>query len=246
MMRGLLYKEFAVNRFNLLYLFASIMTMSFLLLFVLLDDEPGGLGETEQFLGLFGAFTYLIDFYMLNMFTTNFIQADEQKNPAYFSVTTPEGVNGVVWTKYVFVLLTAVFLMIWCFFLDSVISSLSGLAVNAMMLYSILFYLHLFFSAVDLPFMFRFGAKAGSTYKGVMFIAALLGVVVYALFGDLTIFGSIDTFYDALFGFLSGESIPDGFWMVLGLFPFVSIGMYYASYKLSCKLYLKGVETYAK
>lgn len=243
-MRGLLYKELSLNKFNLVSFFCSVILLSFLLFFAAADEDGQSAGEA--FIGLFAIFTYFIDFYILNMFTTNFIQADEQKNTAYFSVTTPEGVSGVVWSKYVLVLLSAVLLVVWCFVLDTIIPTFFGIALGAQILYVILFYLHLFLSAIDMPFMFRFGAKAGSTYKAVLSLLVLLGVIIYGLFGDLSMFGSIDAFYDALFEFLSGESIPDGFWLVLGAFPFVSIGAYYLSYKISCKLYLKGVETYAK
>lgn len=245
-MRGLLYKEFALNRVNLLcFLMAAVATIAGVF-FPFMSVEKTDTALVGKFMEMMAAFMYIIDFFVLNVFNVNFLQADEQKTPAYFFVSTPESVKGVIWAKYVFILLVAVFMMIWCFLLEDIVTTVTGIALNAKILYGMLFYMHLFFSAFDLPFMLRFGAKAGSVIKGVLFAAIVLGGIIYALFGDLSMFGSMDTFYEAMGGFISGEKIPDSFWLLIGLLPFVSIGAYFGSYKLSCKLYLKGVETYAK
>ncbi len=68
------------------------------------------------------------------------------------------------------------------------------------------FYIQLLTVSIEIPFVVDFGSKVGSMIKALTFILVILVVVVYALFGDLSIFGSIDSFYDWLFNLISGNS----------------------------------------
>ncbi|MDE7093708.1 MAG: hypothetical protein K2O52_02230, partial [Oscillospiraceae bacterium] len=70
--------------------------------------------------------------------------------------------------------------------------------------------------------------------------------IIYALFGDLSIFGSVDNFYEKIINFIDGKNTPEILLLVIGIFMHVAVLFYYLSYKISCKYYLKGVECYDK
>lgn len=241
-MQGLLYKEFVQNKQNLCYLFISILGIS------ALSFMPSGEDAEipKEAYALIGMFAYVIDFLLLNAFQPNFFQIDETKKWSYFSVSTPKGVKGVVWAKYVFVFMITGIVLIICYVADNLFTMVTGTETSVMLLYMICFFVHIFLSAIDIPFMLRFGTKAGILYRGILFLLVLFALITYALFGDLSIFGSIDNFYDKIINLMDGSEIPEGVWLGLAIFMHGSVLLYYFSYQISCKYYLKGVECYEK
>jgi hypothetical protein len=137
--------------------------------------------------------------------------------------------------------------MIWCYILDIIISAAYGITGGTgLVVGMILFYVQLFLNSLEFPFMVRFGSRAGSVYKTAVFFVFIFILLVYALFGDLSVFGSIDKVYELIFGMLSGEAFGGGTLLVLSLCPFIAALCYYFSCKFSCKLYLKGAENFDK
>ena len=69
------------------------------------------------------------------------------------------------------------------------------------------------------------------------------GILLYALFGDISFFFSLNedyTLLDVIKEYLSSEKVV----FALSLIPYISVAMYYFSYRISLALYRKGVETY--
>ena len=58
--------------------------------------------------------------------------------------------------------------------------------------------------------------------------------------------GEMDSLIDRFFDILSGKRESKVLTLISAVTPFVTIILYAASYKISCKLYRKGVESYAK
>ena len=77
-------------------------------------------------------------------------------------------------------------------------------------------------------------------------ILLLFAGMVYLLFGDLSIFGEPKKIAESLIKIINGEGVPDALLIIMGIFPYFSIVMFYLSYKLSCRLYIKGVESFEK
>ena len=93
---------------------------------------------------------------------------------------------------------------------------------------------------------------AGTALKTVLIIALILAVVIggfiYALFGPLPE-GEGGDFFISLYDWWTEFSFGKGaMWLYFGIavFLWITIIGYYLSYRLSCKLYLKGVELYDK
>ena len=100
---------------------------------------------------------------------------------------------------------------------------------------------------IDIPFIIRFGKKRGESVKIMVIGGLFIGAIVYALFGPLP--GEDGEFfirvYDWWETFKAGAAQDWIYWLLAG-FLWLTIFGYYFSYKLSCKLYMKGVEQYDK
>jgi hypothetical protein len=72
---------------------------------------------------------------------------------------------------------------------------------------------------------------------GAIFLAAFAAVIIY------TLYGSTDTFFGKLEKLINSQNST----LMLSfnaLFPYTACILYLLSYKISCKLYLKGAETH--
>lgn len=247
-MTGLLYKEFLQNKQQLFWLGLTAALMACMpIMMVFSPESKDSFGSALSGLSTIGYFC--IVFYIANAFQINYISSDESKRWSSFVISSPKLGTGLVYTKYVFIFLMTMLVLIWCFFFQQIIATITGTATSVYLVIYLLFFGNLLLSAIELPFIFRFGSALGEKIKAGIFIGVIFLVIVYLLFGDLSIFGSADEFYAKCFQFIeqirNGE-LPDGIYLFLGLFPIVSFGAYIGSYFLSCKWYLKGVAHYEK
>ena len=119
--------------------------------------------------------------------------------------------------------------------IPNTISGLTGITVTG-------FYFIILYCALEFPFQFRYGSKNGVKYKVGLFLLLFYLGMIYLLFGP-----PIDSneIIDYLFKLARGEAQLPKWMQYAGVFlPYVAMGAYYISYKISCRVYLKGVEQY--
>lgn len=170
------------------------------------------------------------------------LKEDESRRWAYFITSTPM-LKKHIEAKYWFIMIislstvfiVSVFDAINCIFFDT--QSLQLLII-------ILFYLQIFMRAIEIPFLVRFGTNMGGYYKAGVLVLVLLIVGIYFLFGDLSHFGTMDDFYEWFFKAMNGG--VKALEIFYAIFPYIAVTAYYLSYKLSCRLYLKGAENFEK
>ena len=187
-------------------------------------------------------------FFLTGAMQSVLFESDERKKWAYFVASTPECVEGVLWRKYTAVFMLTGICLIYCFVVDAVFcifaEESSVISIAAMAVYA-----QIFLRAIEIPFWVRFGTKRGSMVKAAFVLVIIFAVILYALFGDLSIFGSSESLMDKIMGFvkkfLEGD-VSDWITLITGIFPIAAAALYYLSYKISCKLYLKGVEEFDK
>lgn len=170
------------------------------------------------------------------------IGLDEKKRWSGFVISGPLGYKQLILSKYLLAMA-----LCWIpvvvhalgevigMFIPNTVSGLTGITVTGF--YSIIIY-----CAFEFPFQFRYGSKHGVKYKtGLFFLLFYVGMI-YLLFGP-----PIDSneIIDHLFKLARGEVQLPKWMQYMGVFlPYVSMGAYYLSYKISCMVYLKGVEQY--
>lgn len=191
--------------------------------------------------------------YGMNMLFTYFIQGelhkgDEKRLPVYFAIASPAGVNGFVKSKYISTFLIPFAVMNICLLTDLTACAIADVstdevqATSFMGIYTSMFMLILLLNAIELPFMVRFGVKKGANLKAVIFVSLIAAAGIYFLFGDISMFGTMEDFMQFLIDLSNGKRGGTAMAAVSALAPLVTGTLYFLSYKLSCKLYLKGVE----
>ena len=258
-MRGLMYKELHTNR---VFILAAPGAVAGMMLFPFLAALLMKLtGQDEAFFeSLFadeGAemlmmFFALMGVYIAGMMESMVLQADERKKWTYFVASTPQGARGQVFYKYVIILLMSCLWLGAFFFMEGIYMSLrffvSGEQSSSMigLMVSVL-YIQLMMWAVEMPFAIRFGTEMGSKVRFFALGAVFFGIVVYLLFGPLpSNFGEL---MDKVFAFvmnLRDGNVPEWVILVQALFPYAAVGLYVLSYRISCRMYLKGAEQYDK
>lgn len=238
-MQGLLYKEFYENRRSL-KLFAAFAFYGF---FIMLSRVFFMFKVNEQLEVLTAFATPLVLMLMTGIINTTIFRYDEKKLWSGFVSSTPVAAKGQVKSKYLFALLLYMITLSACFIADTLNCALHG-AAPVFETVALVFWVQLIFSALEFPFVIRFGSKKGNNIRAVIVIALLFIVIVYALFGDISMFITEESFYDFATRLLKGEIGAMEMLWVNAVIPYVAITLYILSYKLSCKFYQKGAESF--
>ena len=244
-MWGLVYKDLIINKksFRALLLIAVFMEVYPLLAIWLTGTEEFDVSISSMLfsLGIMATFITLGESIQISTF-----KEDEQKKWAYYISSSPLTGVGQVQAKYWFILATTFGLNLFYIFLDGINALIFPEAPSLMILIFIATTMILFLRAIEIPFIVRYGAKYGLWVKTFLFFTIVFVGILYGLFGDLTIFGSSDNFWERFFEVMKGEGVPDGLMLFMGIFPLVTMVLFYGSYKLSSQFYLKGVESFEK
>ena len=251
-MTGLVYKELRQNwllmlavtiipalvAFPVCILFLKEMGMEF-------GDESGKMPimdiiKNEQSISVWISFLVLA-FMTAAMLLGVVFRGDDRKAFAMWTAASPDGVNGYIRIKYelimVMIMLTlfAIQLGDWTMMLICAAHDAEWFGLAQPMI--LLSYVQIIIQASEIPCTIRFGVKNGSIIKSiVLVILTLVFLIVYA-FNKEAIVPVFEGETEILNTFAN---------YAMALLPVISIVLYYLSYKLSCRLYMKGVEQYDK
>lgn len=236
-MTGLVYKEWKQNRWYILSMI--ICGAAPLLAFLLLKGEITGAAENKLRIG--GLIAGFLAAGALQMMV---LRGDDRKLWGYWVTATPEGYRGFIRVKYEMIFAMIVLFFTAVQFIDDLfcafaadrgmegIIPVSGIALP-------LVFLQILLRAIDIPFVLRFGSKKGSMIKliGIVGFTLLLSVLILANPGDIDV-----VLYDFVTSLVSGERASQ----LASALLVLMLAAYYISYRISCRLYLKGVEDYDK
>ena len=235
-MQGLLIKDLLANikAFRTFGLFAAIIGLFGIIVPFQENYDPTNL----SFIGVM--LPTMIFIGGGEAFSSTIFRRDESKRWAYYISSSPFGAKGQVDSKYLFLIaMTFVFSLV-CLIYDSIMVTVHKDYVSVAGMIYVLSVMQLFLRALDTPFILRWGYEKGVMVKTCILLALILVVIVYLLFGDLSIFDSFGDIWGDLAETLSD---PTAFMTkLLGIMGLVSIVSFYISYKISCKIYPKGVE----
>lgn len=251
-MNGLLYKNMRLNR--LYFILSAIVPMCTMSLFVIMNCATTNLQDGLELCadGLTQAFFLVCAVVCLALSHSNTIACDESKKWAHFIVSSPKGAKGQVLSRYTVIFLLSAITAASAIVTDLLIFTLIKLFTDAdpnmnIKIVAVLFFAMIFVDALELPFLFRFGSKRGAFVKMMMGLVLIIAVMIYLLFGPLP--EDMDGFMDAVMQFIDDFRhgiTPKAVKIFCRVFPFVSLGAFVISYFISCKFYLKGVESYDK
>lgn len=252
-MTGFIYKEFKQNQ-------AFIFLMTIIAVVVIFAPLPMEMSMEkmslqEAFAGLTGdgntirLFMLILGYVGAGALQGLTLRGNDRKLWAIFTASTPDGIDGFIRIKYEMIFAMIVLMAVSCWFFDQLLGAMvfdiTGKVLPTLSsMYMALSFIQIFLRAIEIPFIVRFGMKRGSVIKTIILIIITIilsflvllnpgGVVEKAVSIALNI-------YDTS---ISGTDI---LLLVLWSSPLFALGLYYLSYKISCKLYMKGVEQYDK
>ena len=167
---------------------------------------------------------------------------DEGKNCREYLLSLPISKKDYVAGKYVFLLLAYYTLLsvsnLWIYIymiygtgteVDAMVSSMSVLLPLLVCCCMVLV-------AIELPFYILWGRRKGKRIKETGMVVLFFAVIIYVLFGDLTILDKIN--FTSMFAYL--ERNMDAMIQLNVLIPATAFASYYLSYRISCHLMERG------
>ncbi len=243
-MYGLIIKDFYVNRkYSIIFAAAIVLLHALEFLAAMSGEDDGSNSFIFKLLGVMVVFS---SFYMIGMLQHGLFESDERKKWAYYVTSTEGGAAAQISAKYISVYLLCMGGVIICNTIGALAADLSGFSFDVMPLVLAAFFSQMLLRAIDIPFVVAFGTKRGNMVRGAVLVLGILAVVTYALYGDLSYFGnSMDTFWEKFFELFDMKDNPR-LMVVLLTAALAVMPLYYLSCRLSCRLYLKGVDGYDK
>lgn len=264
-MTGLLFKELRQHR---LILLAAVLIPVFVVFFPLLSLAAASNSYAHPFMeamnqlsgteGLTAGgmltrfFMTLVGMILLAVLTSTIFSADESKKWAYFTASHPKGYRGHLYMKYTVLFMVFGLYFVSLYYMDSLLQMLVFHVTGKDMLpfsevYMLLFFLQLVLNAWNIPFMIRFGVKNSAFARVIAILVLAFLVLVYLLFGPLP--GGMNGYINFMFGFV--EKLMKGeltgiISVIISAFPLAAVGLYLLSYRISCKLFMKGAADYVK
>ena len=246
-MIGLLYKEFKQNSFILLVTWCEsiFLVLLFLLFSFLTDNDDSDVSEYAVIIGFFWSSMF---FCFLGAAESSFMESSDKKKWAYFVKSTPETEKGEVGAKYLFVLMCTLGMLFWIQLRNGILADVIDIPYFADPLIYVAM-LQLFIKSLQFPMTMRFGGKMGSYVRSAVILVALVvfGIVAlyYKGFTLDGLYAKLMVFYDDIVGQAEGETVTKSHLMVYStanILACMSLVCYYISYRISCRMYLKGVE----
>lgn len=250
---GFLYKEL---RQNMKSICAVIMLPFFILIFltgclaiVSLNKEYGGDGWIVGTLtsDVMRLASIALGYLSVSGLLMSVFHGDDKKLWAYFTASVPMGVKKFLYTKYVLFFAMCGLYFVSSYVAETLVATVSWFAlgeeiVSFMSIAVIIFFALILQNSFSIPMLLRFGEKKGGIINIIVILCIAIAAILVLSFLPKEI---QDKVFAWLAGFITGE-YGDLTILLLGIFPGFSVGAYILSYKVSCKLFMKGVNEYDK
>lgn len=237
-MLGLLYKNFRIH-FSF-FLLIVIITLVCSAIAIIVSISVG----TEGMIGGNGVLLLFVLYYfafMLSSLTSNqLFEADENKTASAFAISLPQCGKGHIESKYWYILIQYFITLFITYLTDTVTFGILGGAFSAAMPLVIIFCWRLLLSAIEIPFVIRFGSQKGIAIKGMIITFVIILGILYIMFGDISWLIYSDDPLEALMDWINTGKIL----FPISLFPFISVAAYWLSCQISIKVFRKGAEGY--
>ena len=229
-MLGFFYKELFTMRFHLLF---SLLFSAFLMVtsqFISADNV------FEQLLGQ--GVTVILAFVISNAVYDQSFQGDEAGNYLDFAASAPSSVRGHLAAKYIFILAANTILLFICTAVEFIAKNFFSIKDSALSSTGIVILgICLIMSALNFPFVVRFGSGKGNTVALVLLLLVVFGIIVYFLFGDISFLLTRNSAEHIIKFFTDGSSQR-----TLLIIIYLSAPIYFLSYLIALPLCKKGIE----
>ena len=184
------------------------------------------------------------------------IRTDTKKEWGFYAVALPGSERLVVAAKYTTVFIMYFIAYVTCMLNDLVIGLIFGKTVNMSLPVLIFMLFQMFLNAIEMPLAYRFGVDKASAIRILIISVVFILITIYLLFGNIDWLMAEDGLIKMLIrvfnknaeqGAMSRElqRFVDRLtyinYIEIAVFTHVMVLAYYISYRISCRVYRKGV-----
>lgn len=233
---GLLYKEIKQNRLMLILAACTpILLTVFPFCFSAIDVITNNAGVNELF-DIIRVLMCVCGIFIVSGLMSEVFSGDGRKLWAYFVVSTPQGVKGFLYRKYVVTVMMNLVYMASGIFADNLLATVNYFATGNELTTSMssLYILGVFFlmsvSALDIPFTVRYGSKKGSIVKMIVMLSiSAAAIAAYSLVPEAI----RDKITRVLIALYNGEA-NDALMLITSLLPYIIFAAFLFSCKIAC------------
>ena len=252
-MRGLIYKDLYLIKSKVIAGSLSILFIILLMYVIYANVAKNVLFPTEKAAVITDL---MIVMYIGALSYGYIIKADTKKQWGFYGMALPGSAKLIVGAKYMTVFIMYLISYIICVLNDLMIGLFFGKAVDMSLLVLMFMLLRLFLNAIEMPLAFRFGTDKAAGIRIFITIVIVLIISIYLLFGNIEWLmaenGLVKTII-RLFGdnmdsrAISGElqrfinRLTLINYIEMAVFALLMVLAYYISYRISCKVFRKGV-----
>ena len=232
-MTGLVYKEWKQDRWLILSML--LCGSAPVLVLLLMHSEITDIGDAPIRIGglLAGAFA-------AGALQMAVLRGDDRKLWAYWITASADGYRGYLRVKYEMIFGMIVLFLFSVQLVDmgycAVAADRGQDAVPISGIALLLGFVQILLRSIDIPFVYHFGRKKGSIIKMIYMVTAAILLVASLILDPARLERIIETCRTTV-------NAQNGS-LLLSVGLIVCLVMYCLSYRISCRLYLKGVEQY--
>ena len=252
-MRGLIYKDLYLIKSKVIA--GSLSVLFIILLMYVVYATVGGkvLFPTEMAAVITDL---MIVMYVGALSYGYIIKTDTKKEWGFYGMALPGSAKLIVGAKYMTVFIMYLISFIICVLNDLLIGLFFGKAVDMSLLVLMFMLLWMFLNAIEMPLAFRFGTDKAAGIRIFITIVIVLIISIYLLFGNIEWLMADDGVIKTIIRVFAEERGPEGLseevQKLLNKMTYINIieaavithlvvPAYYISYRISCKVYRKGV-----
>lgn len=187
---------------------------------------------SESAIMLISKFLLIFSIYMvLNNLCNAFMLSSENKSFRHMIAASPTGIKGLITEKYLITLFFNIFNILWLSLAVFVQYKLIGSHNNEFYILYFCFFFTIFMQALELPFIFRYGAGYGKYYRIGFVLFLLIFFLIFLLYGP-DILPSMDDVWDYMFNIYYSDFFKEKSTFIK-VVPFITLGLYGISYAIT-------------
>ncbi|MBR1506779.1 MAG: ABC-2 transporter permease [Eubacterium sp.] len=252
-MRGLIYKDLYLVKSKVIAGSLSILFIILLMYVIYANVAKNVLFPTE----MAAVITDLtIVMYIGALSYGYIIKTDTKKQWGFYGMALPGSAKLIVGAKYMTVFIMYLISYIICVLNDLMIGLFFGKAVDMSLLVLMFMLFQMFLNAIEMPFAFRFGTDKASGIRILITTVVVLVISIYLLFGNIEWLmaedGLVKTIIRLFSDNMDSRAISGELqrfinrltlinYIEMAVFTHLMVLVYYISYRISCKVFRKGV-----
>ena len=253
-MRGLIYKDLYLIKSKVIA--GSLSVLFIILLMYVVYATVGGkaLFPTEMAAVITDL---MIVMYVGALSYGYIIKTDTKKEWGFYGMALPGSAKLIVGAKYMTVFIMYLISYIICVLNDLLIGLFFGKAVDMSLPVLMFMLFQMFLNAIEMPFAFRFGTDKASGIRILITTVVVLVISIYLLFGNIEWLMAEDGIVKTIIRLFSDDMKPDAIsselqrfierltyinYIKMAVFTHLMVLAYYISYRISCKVFRKGVQ----